>query len=563
MSGIGAERVYPDIPTDGVSMPLALSPRLDSSFHLNARRLAARVARYARIASMGCLAAISAPGMAQSGTVDATFGPYGTGWGETITRFATSFVALDGIVLPNDDNLIGGVCTVTTAPPTVGTHFCIQKMVANGGIAGVPTSGGAIYLKDSGTTMNQVSNGAGGAMLRQPDGKILLTAPCLSTAGATTNAFCVARFNADLSIDTTFGGGFADNVARSAYYGLGSSYPNAIALQPDGKIVVAGQCPQGATTTVMCAVRFSSTGVLETAFGNLRQFSPVTASGFDQAKSVIIATDGKIVLGGNCRSGSFQYPCAGRLNTDGSIDTAFNTGSLAPKVLPGIGGADDYINDMKAQANGELVWGGHCTNGAGTQRVPCAIRMLPSGNQLIAGADFDGATVPTGNYQLLEPDSGGAFRIDKLLMPSDGKFFAMLRDDSSPKKSLIRRYNEDGSFDANWTQTPITWQYNSGRAIAIGQQSSGKLLVMGDSEGRAFVLRLNNRPSAGRNCSMDIDGDGKVLPTTDGLLLARASAGLTGTAVTAGAIGGGAQRTTWATIREYLVMQCDMKNLAQ
>jgi len=509
-----------------------------------------------------CLGLAGVPAWAQPGVVDTPFGPYGTGWGETIVRFATSIVALDGIVLPNDENLIGGVCTVTTAPPTVGKHFCIQKMVANGGIVGVPGSGGSIYFKDSGTTMNLVSDSAGGAMVRQPDGKILLTAPCKATPSATTTAFCVTRFNTDLSIDSTFGGGFSDNVARSSTYGLGSSYPNAIALQPDGKIVVAGQCPQGATTTVMCAVRFSATGVLETTFGDLRQFNPVTASGFDQAKSVLVATDGKIVLGGNCKSGSYQYPCAGRLNTDGSIDTAFNTGSMAPRVLPGIGGGDDYINDMKAQANGELLFGGHCTNGAGPQRVPCAIRMLPSGNQLVAGADFAGATVPIGNYRLREPDAGGALRIDKLLIPPDGRFFTMLRNDASAKMSLIRRYNEDGSIDGNWTQTPITWQYNSGRAVAIGQQTSGKLLVMGDSEGRAFALRLDNRPSAGRVCSMDIDGDGKVSPTTDGLMLARASAGLTGSAVTSGALGAGSQRSTWAAIRDYLVMQCGMTTIA-
>lgn len=101
------------------------------------------------------LGALAAPAWAQPGVADTTFGPYGTGWGETIVRFATSIVALDGIVLPNDENLIGGVCTVTTAPPAVGTHFCIQKMAANGGIVGVPGAGGAIYLKDSGTTLNQ------------------------------------------------------------------------------------------------------------------------------------------------------------------------------------------------------------------------------------------------------------------------------------------------------------------------------------------------------------------------------------------------------------------------
>ena len=54
---------------------------------------------------------------------------------------------------------------------------------------------------------------------------------------------------------------------------------------------------------------------------------------------------------------------------------------------------------------------------------------------------------------------------------------------------------------------------------------------------------------------LDIDGDCIVDPLTDGLLLARAMMGLTGTAVTNSAIGAGATRTSWAQIRLYLNQQ--------
>jgi len=60
--------------------------------------------------------------------------------------------------------------------------------------------------------------------------------------------------------------------------------------------------------------------------------------------------------------------------------------------------------------------------------------------------------------------------------------------------------------------------------------------------------RLQNDSSAGFACGMDIDGDGKVLATTDGVLLARAMAGIRGTALTANAIGAGAARTDAASI---------------
>ena len=89
--------------------------------------------------------------------------------------------------------------------------------------------------------------------------------------------------------------------------------------------------------------------------------------------------------------------------------------------------------------------------------------------------------------------------------------------------------------------------------MAMGYTAGGT-----SGQGQARVIRLENRGNPGSNCSMDIDGDGKVLPTTDGLLLARASAGLTGNAVITGAIGAGALRTTWPQIRDYLITQCGM-----
>jgi hypothetical protein len=57
-------------------------------------------------------------------------------------------------------------------------------------------------------------------------------------------------------------------------------------------------------------------------------------------------------------------------------------------------------------------------------------------------------------------------------------------------------------------------------------------------------------------CTMDIDDDGEIDATTDGLLITRAMLGLTGTAVTDGAIGTNALRTTWADIRSFLNTRC-------
>lgn len=97
----------------------------------------------------------------------------------------------------------------------------------------------------------------------------------------------------------------------------------------------------------------------------------------------------------------------------------------------------------------------------------------------------------------------------------------------------------------------------SGLVKCWGHATSGKL-GNGDA--------VNNRATPGAVlpavCTMDIDGDGVVLGTTDALLLARASMGLGGTAVTQNAIGAGALRSDWADMRSYLTMLCGMTGLA-
>ena len=146
---------------------------------------------------------------------------------------------------------------------------------------------------------------------------------------------------------------------------------------------------------------------------------------------------------------------------------------------------------------------------------------------------------------------------------------ALLKNGANGTQYKVRRYNEDGSRDGNWSELAFDFNLvDDGatftRGVALGQQSASQVMAMGytaggtSGSGQARVIRLENRGNPGSNCSMDIDGDGKVLPTTDGLLLSRASSGMTGGAVTTGAIGTGALRTTWPQIRDYLIGQCGM-----
>ncbi len=579
MSRRRADCVYPGTHANhATARKERLAMKLTHIFTARAPRIAARTVTslFTRMAIQLALfvgVATQMPfAIAQPGTLDiATYGPYsGLAYGRFPDTSAHFFRLLDAIVLPNDQVVAGGACIATGATPA-GTRFCIAVWSLNGALV-------SLYVHS--TLVNRVSADAGGAIAAQPDGKIVVTAPCIYQPTGTITQFCTVRFNADFTPDTTFAVGF-QNVSPSPSVSGNNSYVNAIAIQPDGKIVLGGQC-SGASGTSFCADRRLADGTPDSSFGfggsSMRTFLGVSGSNtFDRVKRVAVAPDGKIYLGGDCkRSNGFTAGCYARLNADGTIDNAFLSVATTPKTfLMGNGVSSETIYDMVVQANNEFVFAGDCKNPSSTTTVPCAVRFSnPDSIQFYAGTDYLGAVAPTpSGYVLREPAADGAFSIVRAYLQPDGKMLVLLKDQASSTNFRVRRYNEDGSIDANWRQPAFDFNAATDNAsgfavgLALGQERSGKVIAMGYTESlnstnpQARVIRLDNRKNPGHNCSADIDGDGKVLPTTDGLLIARASLGMTGSAVIAGAVGLGAARPTWPLIRDFLITQCGMNTV--
>jgi uncharacterized delta-60 repeat protein len=134
----------------------------------------------------------------------------------------------------------------------------------------------------------------------------------------------------------------------------------AMAIQPDGKVVQAGECAIG-TVVNFCAVRYNTDGTLDTSFNGAGSVITPTGSDKSGARGVVLQPDGKIVLAGYCYNGSKQAFCALRYNPSGSLDVAFNgTG----KVITSIAGNADFATAVALQADGKIVVGGICDNGA-------------------------------------------------------------------------------------------------------------------------------------------------------------------------------------------------------
>ena len=157
----------------------------------------------------------------------------------------------------------------------------------------------------------------------QSDGKIV-------TAGYSQisqyGAFALARYNTDGSLDNTFG---TNGTARNYIPGGDNSQDDAfsVAIQSDGKIVAAGASASHMNSDFAFALaRYNADGTLDNTFGTNGTVRSVIGSGSDdQAYSVAIQSDGRIVAAGFSTGGSGNAFSLASYNTDGSLDNTFGT----------------------------------------------------------------------------------------------------------------------------------------------------------------------------------------------------------------------------------------------
>ena len=98
----------------------------------------------------------------------------------------------------------------------------------------------------------------------------------------------------------------------------------SVAIQSDGKIVAAGDSNNGSNSD-FALVRYNTDGSLDTSFDSDGKVTTAIGSGTDEAYSVAIQSDGKIVAAGYSNNGSNNDFALVRYNTDGSLDTSFDS----------------------------------------------------------------------------------------------------------------------------------------------------------------------------------------------------------------------------------------------
>ncbi len=279
------------------------------------------------------LLATGLPSRAQAaaGWLDSSFG---TG-GKVTTAFGSSTAY--GVALQPDGKI---VTTGTAVGDGRNYDVAVVRYHANGtpdesfGLGGKVTTGFAEYSADGSTNY-----ATGYAVAIQTNGKIVVAGSLSPTCEQCHADVVVVRYNADGSLDESFGTGGKATAAFPGSYQLAG---NSMALQADGGIVVAGHRYSIDTSYDFAMVHFNAAGVLDTSFGTAALVATDFFGHADGGSSVAIQAGGKIVVAGFAASGSADFAIA-RYNADGSPDTGFGTGG---KLTTDFFGTDDFGHAM-------------------------------------------------------------------------------------------------------------------------------------------------------------------------------------------------------------------------
>ena len=356
-----------------------------------------------------------------------------------------------------------------------------------------------------------------GGMAQQPDGKVVLAGSCDEGANG-RRVVCVTRLTATGQIDTTFNPS-ADAAEQgrifTAFTGQKSASALAVAVQPDGKILVAGYC-QSATDDDFrfCLARYTPDGQPDAAFQGAQVITEFNGMHFATATALVVQADGKIVVLGSCSPGDvLNLMCAARYLPNGSLDTSgFNAGAapadqgrVTALVQPASITSEPSERGIAvlAQADGKLVLVGQCVL-QNLYRL-CAVRLLSNGavdttEFNAAGSGYPGTRPGT----VILPNSGRTYeREDGAVLQADGKMVIYGRcGDLATPLLCATRYRSDGSIDDNFA--------NAGSiAESIGSGSEGFQAVLAEPNGALLAVATCYAPSP-RFCALRLQANGSL-----------------------------------------------------
>jgi len=394
-----------------------------------------------------------------SGSLDTSFGGNGTVMYAFVpgsipaisTPFETQAVALQ----PDGKLVVAGSGSLG--------RTAVMRFTASGAVDTSFGKGGQVHDQMGGRVGNALS------AVVQPDGRILV-AGFVESNGGGSDDFALVRYDEDGSPDPEFG---TKGYVRTDFGG-NQDIAFAMALQPDGRIVVAGQCLAGNHN--LAVARYMPDGTLDPSFGAGGKAWTNLHGGYESAMAVALQPDGRIVLAGMAwqKSSGFDFAVV-RYRPDGRLDTSFGTGGSATF---GFDGQESIAHAIAVQPDGRIVVAGE-TLGTGARADFALVRL-----------DADGSLDSTFGERgrILTDFEGGRDVAHALVLQPDGKI--VVAGETGRKRATtgndfsLARYSKDGRLDREFGDggkvlTDIGGRVSLDAVAALALQKDGRLLAVG------------------------------------------------------------------------------------
>lgn len=457
------------------------------------------------------------------GLVDATFGINGQAF-MPFNPIARSVVLA---VRPNGKVLVAAACY------EVGYKTCVGQFDANGtpdplfGNAGVAR----FYVSDDYTPTHNSS------LLVEAGGTLVVGGFCEISGDL---RWCLVRLNEDGSR----GGAFTVVAFVRAYVSSTTDGETPSLLEtPSGQIIVASSCAT-ATQTRFCAVRYLQDGRIDTGFGVNGLALVTTPFGRSSyAKSAVQQPNGGIVIAGLCSNDNGpEDSCVARFTPSGRVDAAFGVGGI--QVVTTLPNGFDGFFGVTALPSNEVLGAGYCyVDQQSSETLGCVARFTATGL-----LDVRFAVGGSASLRLFLNGSAGPMAVTsdpsgRVIIASEchtfqewtDKYFCLARLKGGPYLASACTLNADANNTiAASSDVMLVTRYLlgfRGDALTVGAIGAGSTKTAGEIA--TYLDSLKNDPLK----KLDLDGDGESLAMTDGLLMLRAMLGLSGDALTTGAIG--------------------------
>lgn len=424
--------------------------------------------KHALVAFAMVLAPTLVYGQTQPGTLDASFGSGGT----VTTDFGAAAIA----VQPN-----GKLVAVGAANVDGSLDFALARYNSDGTRDTSFGTGGRVTT-DFGSPWEFATSVA-----VQPDGKIVAAGGSLV---GWFNDFALARYNTDGTLDASFGTGgkvLTDfGVTAQAY---------SMAVQPDGQIVVAGEANiDGGYNFEL--VRYNSDGTLDAGFGTGGKVTTdfgLREQGFSYAEgySLAIQPDGKLVVAGAAFIGAGFEAALARYESNGALDPSFGTGG---KVITDLGGGNatlgpafNWMSSVAVLPDGRIIAAGQANIVRG---YGFALVRYESDGTL--DTSFGTAGEVTTDFFLLDQGFSLAQASSLAVLPDErivvgGRAYDI---NNGGFHFALARYNGDGTLDAGFGaggQVTPNFGRDYEAVSSVVAQPDGKTVVAGG----AVIARLN------------------------------------------------------------------------